>query len=50
MNKLYKIIIFFVIIFLMGIYFTIRSIDTTLSTNDKTEVIYVTPQSSTFKI
>ncbi|MDT0553629.1 hypothetical protein [Urechidicola vernalis] len=50
MKRLYKIIILFFLIFLVGIYFTVRSINTTLSTEEKTEIISVAPLSSLYTV
>lgn len=46
MKRLYKIIILFVIIFLVGIYYSFKSIDTAFSSDDKTETILVKLPSS----
>jgi hypothetical protein len=43
MKRLYKIIILFFIIFGIGIYFTIRSINSTFSSEEKVETVSATP-------
>ena len=43
MKRLYKIIIFFVIIFCIGIYFTIQSINNSFQSEDTTETIALSP-------
>ncbi len=50
MKRLYKIIIFFILIFLVGIYITVRNINTTFSSDATSEVIYVTPITSNHSI
>lgn len=49
MNRLYKIAILFIIIFVIGVIYALRSIDITIAENENTEVIYVTPISSAEK-
>jgi len=46
MNRLYKIAILFIIIFLIGVVYALRSIDSTFSEDENTKVIHVTPISS----
>lgn len=41
MRRLYKLIIVFVIILGLGIYFTLKSINKTFSSEDNTEVVTV---------
>jgi len=43
MRRLYKIIIFFFLIFIIGIYFTIKSINQTFSEDEKTEIVSMNP-------
>ena len=44
MKRLYKIIIFFLIIFGIGIYFTVKSINTSFSSEDEIETVSAKPQ------
>lgn len=46
MKRFYKISIFFILIFLIGIYFSVKSINTAFSSNTKTESISVKPSPS----
>lgn len=48
MKRLYKIIILFSAIFLVGIFFTVRSINNSFPSEDKVEVVKITP--SIFKL
>jgi hypothetical protein len=48
MKRLYKIILLFVLIFLAGIYFTLKSIDMAFTPEDKIENVSMKP--SYFKI
>ena len=50
MKPLYKILIFFILIFIIGIYVAVRSINSTLSSDEKTEVIYVSHNYSQNKV
>lgn len=43
MKRLYKIIILFLVIFCIGIYFTIQSINNSFSPEDTTETIALSP-------
>ncbi len=43
MKRLYKIIILFILIFLVGVYITVHTINNTFSSDATSEVIYVTP-------
>ncbi|MCF6172555.1 MAG: hypothetical protein L3J44_02035 [Campylobacteraceae bacterium] len=43
MRRLYKIIILFILIFLVGIYFAIKSINDNFSDEVNTEVISINP-------
>lgn len=44
MKRLYKIIILFIFIFLIGIYFTIKSINNSFSAEDNIETVTYTPK------
>jgi len=44
MKRLYKIIILFLFIFLIGIYFTIKSINNSFSVDDNIETVTYTPK------
>ena len=44
MKRLYKIIIFFLFIFLIGIYFTIKSINNSFRADDNIEIVTYTPK------
>ena len=44
MKRLYKIIILFIFIFLVGIYFTIKSINNSFSSEDNIETVTYTPK------
>lgn len=46
MKRLYKIILLFVLIFLAGIYFTLKSMDTAFTPEDKIENISMKPSYS----
>lgn len=46
MKRLYKIIIFFAVIFLIGMYFSVKSINDAFSDNTKIEFISIKPTSS----
>jgi len=43
MKRLYKIIFFFLLIFFIGIYFTVRSINNSFSSEDRIETVSTTP-------
>jgi hypothetical protein len=43
MKRLYKIIIFFIFIFGIGIYFTIKSINNTFLSDDTVETVTISP-------
>ena len=49
MNRLYKIAILFIIIFVIGVIYALRSIDNTFAEDENTKVIYVTPITSAEK-
>ena len=42
MKRLYKIIIFFLLIFFIGIYFTVRSINNSFTSEDRIETVTTT--------
>ena len=44
MKRLYKIIVLFLIIFFIGIYFTIQSINSSFPSEDNTETIAFSPK------
>ena len=44
MKRLYKIIILFLIIFFIGIYFTIQSINNSFPSEDNTETVALSPK------
>jgi len=44
MKRLYKIIILFIFIFLIGIYFTIKSINNSFATEDNIETVTYSPK------
>ena len=46
MKRLYKIILLFVLIFLAGIYFTLKSIDMAFASEDKIENVSMNSYSS----
>ncbi|WP_456376263.1 hypothetical protein [Lutibacter sp.] len=43
MKRLYKIIILFLVIFLAGIYFTVKSINSSFSSEDTIKTVTTTP-------
>lgn len=43
MKRLYKIIIFFFLIFLIGIYFTVKSINNSFTSEDHIETVSTSP-------
>jgi hypothetical protein len=43
MKRLYKIILLFLVIFLVGIYFTMKSINNSFSTENDIETVTTTP-------
>lgn len=43
MKRLYKIILLFLIIFLIGIYFTVKSINNSFSSEDSIESVSISP-------
>lgn len=43
MKRLYKIIILFIVIFVIGIYFTVQSINNSFPSEDNTETIAFSP-------
>ena len=43
MKRLYKIILLFLFIFLAGIYFTVKSIDNSFTSEDTIETVTTTP-------
>lgn len=44
MKRLYKIILLFLVIFFIGIYFTIQSINNSFPSEDNTETIALSPK------
>jgi len=43
MKRLYKIILLFLVIFLVGIYFTMKSINNSFTSEDTIEIVTTTP-------
>jgi len=50
MRRLYKIIILFILIFLVGIYFAVKSINDNISDEVNTEVVSMNPSFLNLKV